>query len=223
MDNVKISAIIAKSITDETLEPTVSLIRESLMSLEVVDDTTFKIAGEYAKAIKDLKKKVMEYFKPMKEKAHKAWKEICDKEKEQLDKLEPVEKHLAGQIIKYQAEQERKKREKEEELKRVLMKEEEEKKLAVALRLEQEGKKKEAERVLATEVVVPDVKIESVPKISGLSSREEWNFEIVDETLIPREFLMPDEKKIRAYVRAMRANANIPGIRVFKSEILVRR
>jgi len=45
-----------------------------------------------------------------------------------------------------------------------------------------------------------------------------WNFKVENPALVPREFLMVDESKIRAYVRAMQADAKISGVRIYKEE-----
>ena len=50
---------------------------------------------------------------------------------------------------------------------------------------------------------------------AGLTVREDWKFSIVDAALIPREYLIPDEKKIGRIVRAMKDATNIPGVRVY--------
>ena len=51
------------------------------------------------------------------------------------------------------------------------------------------------------------------PKVEGVSFRDDWDFVITNAALIPREYLIPDEKKIRAVVKAMKEHTNIPGIR----------
>lgn len=43
-----------------------------------------------------------------------------------------------------------------------------------------------------------------------------WKFEIEDESQIPREYLVPDEVKIRAYVQANKGMASIAGVRIFE-------
>lgn len=49
-------------------------------------------------------------------------------------------------------------------------------------------------------------------KVIGATRR--WTFEVLDESLLPREFLIADEKKIRT---AMHAGAReIPGVRIFQ-------
>jgi len=63
---------------------------------------------------------------------------------------------------------------------------------------------------------------EKVEAGDGRASVEKWSWEIVDESLVPREYLMLDEKKINKVVTAMKDKTNIPGIRV-KKETSVRR
>jgi ATPase subunit of ABC transporter with duplicated ATPase domains len=71
------------------------------------------------------------------------------------------------------------------------------------------------ERALA--VTAPIVTTEA-PKVAGVSFREVWDFEITDEDLIPREYLVVDETKIRRVVTALKGDAKIPGVRVFKQK-----
>lgn len=53
------------------------------------------------------------------------------------------------------------------------------------------------------------------PKITGQSVREVWQFQIVDVTKIPREYLMPDEKKLGQFARMMKADASLAGVRFY--------
>lgn len=52
------------------------------------------------------------------------------------------------------------------------------------------------------------------PVTKGVSVTEVWTYEIVDASLLPREFLMADEKKIKA--ASVGAGLEIPGVRRFK-------
>lgn len=51
----------------------------------------------------------------------------------------------------------------------------------------------------------------------GISFREQFTFRIVNAALLPRDFLMPDEPKIRAHVAQHGLGSNIPGVVVEKS------
>lgn len=51
------------------------------------------------------------------------------------------------------------------------------------------------------------------PEVAGLQIREVWDFEIVDADQLPRLYLMPNEKVIRAQIAL--GVREIPGVRVF--------
>ena len=50
--------------------------------------------------------------------------------------------------------------------------------------------------------------------------RDRWVFQIVDPSIIPREFLMPDEKKIGGVVSALKEDHGIPGIKAWNDPIV---
>ncbi len=58
----------------------------------------------------------------------------------------------------------------------------------------------------------------NIPKAEGLSSAVLWRFEITDVALIPRQYVIPDERAIGGVVRALKGATNIPGIRVYSEE-----
>ena len=58
------------------------------------------------------------------------------------------------------------------------------------------------------------------PAAAGSSARETWDFEITDPALVPREYLLVNDKAIRGVVKALKGNANIPGVRAYKTETL---
>lgn len=49
-------------------------------------------------------------------------------------------------------------------------------------------------------------------KYAGVSMRETWHAEVVDETLIPREYWVLDMQKLNAVARALKDKTNIPGV-----------
>ena len=52
-------------------------------------------------------------------------------------------------------------------------------------------------------------------KVEGISTVTSWSFEIVDQNLIPKDYLMPDEVKIGKVVRATQGSLQIPGVRIY--------
>lgn len=78
-------------------------------------------------------------------------------------------------------------------------------------------------------VIKPDI-----PKIEGLSVREDWDFEVTDWKQIPARFHRMEQnakgewsckapQDIGAEVRRMKQTANIPGVRAYKVETTVKK
>lgn len=61
----------------------------------------------------------------------------------------------------------------------------------------------------------PAQEMPAQPKTAGLAMRDNWDFVIEDEAVVPREYLCVDEVKIGRVVRATKGQITIPGIRVF--------
>ena len=84
-------------------------------------------------------------------------------------------------------------------------------------RIREEAAKRDAELAAATPA--PVAKAET----KGISTRADWDFEVLNEAAIPREFLAVDEVKLRKYAKAMKASANVPGVRFFPKTIIQQR
>jgi len=184
------------------------------ISIKTMDD--YVRAGEIMLTIKAIRKKITETFKPIKQKMDAAKQEVLDQERAADAPLKEAESILSPQIIAWNREQERLRQEEENRLREEARKQEEERRLQEAILAEQHGQKEEAEAIMETPVqVAPVVVPKSVPKVSGMSIRENWKFRITNEKLIPREYLKVDEVKIGQVVRALKSATNIPGIEVY--------
>ena len=77
-----------------------------------------------------------------------------------------------------------------------------------------------AKQETLTAAAVPLVKVEaSIPRMAGSKNQTFWEHRVIDETKIPREYLMVDESKIGKMVREVKdkttAEATCPGIEVW--------
>jgi len=227
----------------EVSEKAIMLAREA-QSLVVMDQETANRATQLILAGKDMVKKIKNYFVPLKKAADEAKRKLLDAEKAELQKIEPYIEKLQSNLTAWRLEQERKRREAEEaarraELERKRLEEELLRRAEEARRLEEEKKRLEGEEaakkareelerkaleeIAAKEAeIIPPPPIPEKPKTEGLTLRENWTFEIVDESLIPREYLVPDPVKIRKMVQVMKDRTNIPGIRVFNNPIVMK-
>lgn len=56
-----------------------------------------------------------------------------------------------------------------------------------------------------------------------VSTRESWKFEVSNVSLLPREYLTPDLKKIGAVVRTLKGDSDIPGVNIrVEKQVVVR-
>jgi hypothetical protein len=60
------------------------------------------------------------------------------------------------------------------------------------------------------------------PVADGIQYRSRWKFEIVDESQIPREYLMPNLALIQGAVTHKKGATDIPGIRVFEDKVIAK-
>lgn len=78
---------------------------------------------------------------------------------------------------------------------------------------------KAAEKVDAIDqraaAVVAPVVVREAPKVAGVATREVWKFAIENPALVPREYLVVDEARIRKVVAALKGDTTIPGVRVY--------
>ena len=71
--------------------------------------------------------------------------------------------------------------------------------------------------------VVPASIMLAAPKIEGVVERHTVAWELTDAALLPREYLMPNERAIDARVRTLGLAANIPGVRTWLKTSVVRK
>ena len=90
-------------------------------------------------------------------------------------------------------------------------------------RAEAKGKEEKAEELRRqaqeAEAIVPIVALK-VEKINGIATKKVWKFKIVKETLIPREYLMPNEKMLGEVARATKGTLKVEGVEFFSEDII---
>lgn len=74
--------------------------------------------------------------------------------------------------------------------------------------------KVEAIETRAAAVVAPVV-VREPPKVAGVATREVWKFRVVNPALVPDQYKVIDEARIRKVVQALKTDANIPGVEVY--------
>jgi hypothetical protein len=196
-------------------------------SLMIIGQADMEQASYLLKGFKSAKEAVVNFFKPLKDKAYQTHKEICDREKEMLMPYANADQLVRQKVNAYTAEQERIRREKEAELRR--KQEEEARRLAEeAEKLEAEGRRAEAEitldRAAMTETYAQSISVPtSQEKIQGISYRTDYEVSVDDEAAVPVSFggvtIRPvDLAAVKRLAVATKGNIKIPGIRVIENK-----
>lgn len=212
-------------LTPEVVKSEALSIPEKAKAISVIrSHDEYAQAGSLLVTIKGLRKKIAETFGPIVAAAFQAHKTAKAKQSEVEAPLDFAERHLKGLMVAYDDEQERIRQQAQRAAEEAARKAEEDRRLQQAADIEAAGDAAGAVASLDEPVAPPPVVVEkTTPKVAGLSYRDNWTFSIVDADKVPREYLMIDEVKIRAVVRALKADTNIPGIKAYAEKVLAGR
>jgi hypothetical protein len=196
--------------------------------LKVVDQVTRIQAAELGRVVATLDSAAKEKFDAIKKPLTEAKNRVLAWEHEVRDPLTRVKGLLSASIGIFDQEQEKARRAEEERIRRELQAQAEaaekqraaEQAIADAVELEASGDTKGAEAVLNNPVpqpvyVPPVILQRETIKTVGVSGSTIWEFVIENPELIPREYLIPDEKTIGQLGRALKEKAKIPGVKFY--------
>lgn len=204
-----------------TLPDTTDLELQSATMLDAATAIVVSTAEQDAGATKFLQtasgfiKEVQAAFKPAKDAAHKAHKEVCNIENQLCEIPKKAVAAVKPKIIAYRQEQERIRQAEESRLREVARKEEEERRLQQALELERAGKEEAVEQVLAAPIEAPPTVVPKAPTPKGTSVRESWKHRVINGDLVPRAYLMVDDRALAALARAMKSKASVAGVEFY--------
>lgn len=85
----------------------------------------------------------------------------------------------------------------------------------------EEKKKVEEENIGRIAKGIAPVIADPIPEKEGISSREDWAYEVINEDEVPSLYKVIDHKKLGACVRALKDSFRCPGVRVFKREVTI--
>jgi len=187
--------------------------------IQINNPHDYQMAGEFAKEIRRLIRRITNLFGPTIDAAHKAHRAALAARDSLLTVVKEADRTISHKLSAYAVEQERIRRQEQARLLERARREAEEQRLQQALALEADGNKAAAEAVLVQPVSVVGLLVPlTEPPARGISFRSAWTYEIVDSELIPREYLTPDLGAIGKVVRALKGETRIPGIRVYETK-----
>lgn len=175
-------------------------------SLTITNTEEYTAAGRELVRIANVRKGIVFAFREPKQKAHEAHKAITKLESDLLAYPTEAERLYKSKMAMFYREEESRRREAESIERARLIREEEERRLAEAGALARAGEHDAAEELVSQPVIAPVVELPK-PVAVGVTMRKSWGFEIVNPDAIKRGFLIPDEKRIRALVKALGPDA----------------
>lgn len=189
------------------------------VALVITDNDTYTKADQFCVGLKGLENEIKSDFKDSKRITDAAHAAVCAQEKAHLDKVIPARNLAKQKMAAYQDEQERLRRLEEDRQRVIAQKAADDEALRQAEQAKAEGRHEEAEAIIQAPVYVPPVVIpRSVPK-SATIVRKIWDFKIVNESLVPRQYLMVDDQKLRAQAKATGNSIPVPGVEFFQRSV----
>lgn len=190
--------------------------------IEVKSNETEAFAVEYCKILKTAQKQVSETFDPMVEKAHQAHKEATTQRAKFLDPLKAEEKRIKDLIGNYRLELERQRKAEEDRIKaeqeRLLA--EERKRLLEKAEQESKSGNEEKANDLAFQSATLELGgvavVSKAVKQTGMAVPMTWKARIVNEALIPRQFLIVNEKALNDFAKTSFGKTPIAGVEFYE-------
>lgn len=210
-----------------TIEQEQKSILEQIQEITINSEEDNIKAGNFLKQIKPVMKNIKEYWKPLKESASKAHKDLCEREKVMLKPLEEAETQIKAKMSVYITEQEEKAR-KEQEALRKAQEEEALKQLAEAEKLKAEGKELEAQMQEEMAYAIDTVKTVVQPTIQkqeSISYMTDYEIVVVDSNKVPTyvngiEIRPVDVQAIKKLAKASKGQIQIEGIKILEKKII---
>lgn len=205
----------------ESMEKQGGELMRRAQALEIVDTASYEAGAAFVADIKMIFNRIELEFDgtaaepgPVK-KANAAWKSLVALRDKMLKPFADAETLVKGRMGQYQWEQNEKRRKEAEQAEAAARKLAEDERLNQAEAAERSGDKAAAEALLDAPIVpvaAAPVTTPEAPKVKGTSYREDWDFQITNPNILPRQYLKPDLEAIRKVVKALGRNANIAGV-----------
>jgi len=212
---------------EEQLEKSGAAAVQTAKAFKITSQDDYEQGAKYLTGIKTRMKQITEYWKPAKEAADKAHKQLVAKEKQMLEPLKEAEGIIKRTMLNHQQAVERARREAEAEARR-RQEEEAQRLLEQAVQAEEKGDDQQAAINMAMAEMVsemPAAPVIQTPTAQGTSIRKTWKAKVVDEKLVPAYFNGMELRTINMAVlnslaKTTKGTMQIPGIQFYEDSSL---
>lgn len=219
-----------KSMVD--LETEAISVRSQMAAVKITDQPSYNEAVDMLTTATGWLRNTREFFKSMKDPAYAAWKKICSNENLVCDPTEAGIKQIKGEIVRWDAEQERIRQVEQRRLEEVARKAEEETRLAEAYHMEEQGAPAEVVGAMLEEPIqvhTPVVAERTYEKSSAVTYRDNWGgtcddlFKLVQFVAKNKQhlnLLQANGPAINQLAKALKESMAIPGIRAVNNKVV---
>lgn len=215
-----------EQITPEMQQMITTTVQEAdKMQLTVKTPEDYKLAGDYLRQIKQKIDMLENTRKTVTGPLNLALKTFNDLFKPPVEKLKSIEAKIKLDMGSYYLEQERKRIEQEAKLQEQarVQAEKEKAKLDKKIAKTNDEQTKQTLEMQKDTIIPVSVSVDNQAQAQGISTKKVWKYRIVDSTLIPREYLMPNDKALQGIATATKGTIKIPGIEIYSDNIIVAR
>ncbi len=194
------------------------------LASRIVDSVSLNAAADFLLEIKRKRKWWAEWNKPAKQRLDALKKELLAREREIDEPMERAEDEiLKPAMVRFEYEDARRRKDEEDRQRAEAKRKEEDARLKDAEALKKDGQHELADALLDAPIVIPPVVVPKTETPTGISYRDNWKYRVTDESKVPRQYLVLDDKKIGGVVRAMKGETRIEGIEVYSEKIIAGR
>ena len=213
----------------DELKQTALTLPQQAKAIIITDQATYEVAAEKLLGVAALRRQIVDYHKPLKQKAHEAHAAICAAEAGMLAPVAEAEMILKRGIGAYQAEQARIQEQREREAREKAERE-------AAELLEQQLEAAEAEGATPEEVQAiieqpapaPVIRVEpTIQRAAGISTAKIYRAEVFDIKKLARAvadgcvaatLIEGNTVALNQLARATKGSVAIPGVRVIEEQ-----
>jgi len=182
-------------------------------ALEISTQVELDNANSALRIVKTKLKELEEDRKKLTQPLESVKKSIIAKYKPAIEMLEKAESLIKRGMIVFTEKIEAERRKQEEELRRKM--------LEKAEKAEAKGKVEKAKEIRQQAELTTVVSKIETPK--GVSYREIWKYKIVDETLLERQYLIPNHDMLSKMATATKGAIEVKGVQFYSEKIIASR
>lgn len=182
----------------------------------VTDLTSLARANAVRKAIGERQKSIVSQLAKPKAWAHELHTWFCSLEKAALAPLQILDRYEADQIRAFDDEQTRARAERERVIAEARHVADQARATVEAAAYERVGEHQLAAAVVEEAIAAPLPVVHLENDVRAVQSfRRRYCYEVIADSLVPREFCLPDAKKLQSYATAMKGSGQVAGVRFF--------